>query len=1689
MTRYLLLLMGMIAAMKIAAGIAPYYGWTSDPMTLDIESGTRETQGVEKLAYDAAWVVATTNGVTFKVSVNGIEKNRVGAYGVLDWREQRPGTYAVTAQAYQEGALVGELFSAIFAVAGHDLVNAEVLIDAANVIYDGTTKRPAVVVRLGDKTLVEGVDYDLSYEDNVVAGDAKVIITGKGSYVDEIERTFTISPSCCYSLDIESGSRMATGTEMLTIDPSWLGEAGSIVRIAVNGSFVDERTESGTVAWSPIATGDYALTYSTYTGGALQPEIYTATFAVQGESVSFDVGMDAEVYPYQGAAVVPKVTVTYNGVQLVEGKDYTFMLYDNNTVGVGRMVILGKGAYSGMVENSFYILACATCSLDINSGIRIATSDETIRYSNIWSGEASSKVRVSVKDMMVVEEQGTGDWVWTPTGVGLYDFKHTTITSGVAGELLTAQFYVPGTMMDATVSLAFSECFYDGTAVCPKVVVTQDGKTLIEGLDYTVTYAQNDRPGTGLAIVYGAKGEIYEATFRIRPAGRCFLNIENGIRDAEAEEYLAYDTLWQGMTNANYRMTVNGVALASGTGTGEVIWRPSTVGNYKLSYHAFVDNVKIGEEWTANFRIAGKDIVNATITLSSDEIFYNGTALKPKPTIEYMGETLVEGLDYTLEYVNNINVGAATMIIRGEGRFSDVIKKTFVIRPAGVCSLDIESGVREAAAVELLNYDMAWDGATTAKIAVNGADLATVSGVGMTDWRPTTVGDYTVTYRSYQGSEKTDTELSAKFHITGKDLVNATITFDNEHILYDGTPRTPRVEVVYQGETLVEGVDYSVKYENNVSGVGRVIITGMGRFHDEIEKTFKIQPAGQCSLDICSGTRMAHCPEKITYDENWFSSTGAGYVRIMQNGSRIAQENGKGEYVWNTDEKGLHTFLHRTYVNGYLNDNVYTATFFIGGGSLTQEGIEVSLNPISFEYDGLPKTPAVTVTHDGIRLTEGVDYNVSYRNNIEVGTGYVIVNGIGEYSDLVEKSFIISPVRGVHSLEAKQRYPWNGMVDIDLAISGDPNGSYLVNFEAYDTVGETNIIMNSVFEEGGMVTNNVLSLVPGPQRLIWNADRDLPYEYINTGVVLKASIEMPEFMSAEATSFAVQSEIVPLDIQYYPVTFTDMTSREIKYEFENGKAWSEDAENTKTNNFSYKSYAISHYGSTYLTATVKGKGSFSFWWKVSSESGYDYLKYFVNGAQKASISGSQDWALVTIPVTSTGETTIKWTYSKDGSVSRDSDCGWIDASWTPDAVIVTNMPPSWTEYIPEDQWMPTRKLKGVTGITYSSRWNGDVGESATAVVSVDGTKWIEKTGEGVEIWSPTATGTYVMEHNVQNGDVSTGERLRAKFIVQEIEPVLSGISVAQRYPWNGLVDVKYVLDGGVNQNYNAAFEVNDEAGGTNIPARTFWLVGGNTTNNVLTVKPGNLHFVWDANADIAEDGEFPAVSITVKVEPVLEEEEEKPEELEDKREKVQLWEGGPYWATTNIGAEKPEDYGYYFWWGDTVGYKRENDKWVASDGSNSDFSFSSGNTPTYNKSVSTLQSEGWITSDGILAPEHDAANIHWGNGWRMPTKVEFEDLINNCDWVWTTMNNVKGYIARGRGAYASNSIFLPAAGCGDGTTISLSDSSGEFGDFWSSVPTTSDSAYLFYYRPTSRRVGYYSRANGRSVRPIIDFIK
>ncbi len=224
---------------------------------------------------------------------------------------------------------------------------------------------------------------------------------------------------------------------------------------------------------------------------------------------------------------------------------------------------------------------------------------------------------------------------------------------------------------------------------------------------------------------------------------------------------------------------------------------------------------------------------------------------------------------------------------------------------------------------------------------------------------------------------------------------------------------------------------------------------------------------------------------------------------------------------------------------------------------------------------------------------------------------------------------------------------------------------------------------------------------------------------------------------------------------------------------------------------------------------------------------------------------------------------------------------------------------------------------------------------------------------------------------------------------------------------------------------------------------------------------------------------------------------------------VQLWENGPYWAECNVGATKPEEYGYYFWWGDTVGYTPSGGTWtddyfysgvtwVSSTGQQMSSSpFSSSSCSTYGKDNSTLLSEGWIDSTllsegwinsiGNLVAAHDAATAHLGSPWRMPTYAEFSALISNCTTEWTTRNGVYGRLVTGKGDYADRSIFLPAAGRGIDSDL---HGPGSFGGYWSSTPGSdySDGAWVIFFHSSyiGRNEGG-SRADGLSVRPVRGF--
>ena len=304
------------------------------------------------------------------------------------------------------------------------------------------------------------------------------------------------------------------------------------------------------------------------------------------------------------------------------------------------------------------------------------------------------------------------------------------------------------------------------------------------------------------------------------------------------------------------------------------------------------------------------------------------------------------------------------------------------------------------------------------------------------------------------------------------------------------------------------------------------------------------------------------------------------------------------------------------------------------------------------------------------------------------------------------------------------------------------------------------------------------------------------------------------------------------------------------------------------------------------------------------------------------------------------------------------------------------------------------------------------------------------------------------------------------------EVTATGVTAQQRYPWNGMVDVTVTLSGASNDAAQAECRFVATNSATHAALNVSHVTGDSVASG--SGSTWTRRFLWDATADI---GEVKIADLELVV------------EATKSLGGVQLWANGPYWAECNVGATKPEEYGYYFWWGDTVGYKRNaaNDDWVSvKDGSS--FSFSRGNCPTYGKSTSKLQSAGYIDSTGNLVAAHDAATAHLGAPWRMPTDADFADLINNCDWSWETHNGVWGQRVTGRGTYSPKSIFLPAAGDGYHSYLNYL---GSFGRYWSSTPNSgySHDAWSLYLYSSYFYRGNRNRYLGQSVRPLRGFAK
>ena len=387
----------------------------------------------------------------------------------------------------------------------------DLTLDPTEYIYDGTAKTPAVTVKDGETVLVEDTDYELAFTNNVNAGTATVTATGKGNYSGTASTTFAINKA---ALTVTADDKTVT-----------YGDAAPEYTVSYDG-LVGNETETvlgGTLALAcdyvqnQSGVGTYAITPSGLTSSNYDITFTAGTLTVSAKALEDAFIADIAAVTYNGQAQTPAPVLTFNGMTLVAGTDYTVAYQDNVNVGTANVTAtaVAGGNYSGTAQKTFAIQKKA---LTVTADNKTATYGDaapeyTVSYDGFMNNETAAVLggTLSLACDYVKNQSGVGTYAITPSGLtsSNYEITFAEGTLTVSAKALEDGFIAN---IDALT--------YNGQAQTPAPVLTFNGMTLAESTDYTVAYSNNTNVGTATVTVSGTGNYSGTAskTFTINPA-------------------------------------------------------------------------------------------------------------------------------------------------------------------------------------------------------------------------------------------------------------------------------------------------------------------------------------------------------------------------------------------------------------------------------------------------------------------------------------------------------------------------------------------------------------------------------------------------------------------------------------------------------------------------------------------------------------------------------------------------------------------------------------------------------------------------------------------------------------------------------------------------------------------------------------------------------------------------------------------------------------------------------------------------------------------------------------------------------------------------------------------------------------------------------------------------------------------
>ena len=809
--------------------------------------------------------------------------------------------------------------------------------------YTGKAQTQSITVKYGSKTLKNGTDYTISYQNNVNAGTAYVIIKGKGSYSGTVKRSFTIKPATIYKqcTFYKIASQYYTGSQIKPVP----------------------NIKNGTTA---LKNGtDFTLTYQNNTNkGTAKVYIkgkgnYTGScslsFTIAARPVS-TVKITVPSVTYNGKAQKPTVTVKYNNYTFKNGTDYTLSYKNNTKIGTATVIVTGKGKLSGTKSVTFKINAkpISNAVISYNSSLT-------------YNGSALSPA-VTVKYGSTTLKKNTDYTVSYSNNVKAGTGTITVTGKGTYGGSVKKTFTIKKLGISSSGVSNIGGQAYTGSAIKPVPTVKAGGKTLKNGTDFTVSYKNNTELGTATLTVSG-KGNYsgsVSKSFKInaRAASTVTVTVSDAVftgGQITPDVVVSYGT-HKFANNTDYTLSFSN---NTNVGTASVV----VTGKNHLS----------GSK-TVTFPIAKANISSADITVKNAT--FTGSAVKSAVTVKLGNVTLKEGTHYTLSYGNNISSGTAQVTISGKGSLEGAVTKNYTISKADIS----KAGITASAAYS--------------PSGVKADITAKLGSYTLTD------SDYSATLPTSSGEQSII--LSGKGNFTGKatvkcNVAKADISKATATLSLSSNGKGYTVTATFDGVLLTQDKDYKVEINETTSSVSAVI-TGIGNY------------SGTKTLSGISDELAAFENAVITINDLTYSGGAQLPTATVKIGSVILKSG--TDYI----------------LSAYDNINAGTATAVITGKGKyagAEKKAQFTINPapissasISCEdqiYTGQGIAAKPTLTFGGKTLALGTDYILTgYTNIVNVGTATFTVAGKGNFTGTASGSYKIVKQDDMEALVKKR---------------------------------------------------------------------------------------------------------------------------------------------------------------------------------------------------------------------------------------------------------------------------------------------------------------------------------------------------------------------------------------------------------------------------------------------------------------------------------------------------------------------------------------------------------------------------------------------------------------------------------------------------------------------------------------------